>query len=169
MLVDFSFGIIASKHTKSANFILISKKSSFARFNQINQDVRFIYYTGVKCFLSLSLRASFSTARVLIVALFGFFLPKLALKFMNSGVDALVNILACFGDDKHIAVFGSGDYLNACLSGSQTIYNHLNPIDAVIEFWKFGSLLFGIAFDTFRYGDMFSCDCEKQNLPPFLY
>jgi len=92
--------------------------------------------------------------------------PQLSFELMNGHVNAPVGILTGFGADKDLAVLGPGNYLDGRTAARAAVYNHFNPVDAVVVLGKLGSLLLCMASDSFGYFDVFARNCEKQDYSP---
>jgi hypothetical protein len=97
---------------------------------------------------------------MLIVTLLALDSPELSFELVNGHINAPIGILARFGADENLAVLGFGNDFHARIATLAAIYDHLDPIDAVVVFGKLGRLLLRVPSDSFGYFDMFTGDCE---------
>jgi len=126
-----------------------------------------VHKTAGGCVLTLLCPcALLLTDYVLIVALLALFPSKLSFEFVDSHVDTLVSVFAGFGNNEDLAVFASCDYLHADVAAWLTADDYLDLIDTIVVPGKLGGLLLGVAFDSFRYVDVFTGNCKKQNRSP---
>jgi hypothetical protein len=106
------------------------------------------------------------TAGVFIITFLAFCSPELSLDLMNGHIDAAVNVFSFFGTNENFAVFGPGDYLNTGAATLITVYNYLHLIDTIVVLCKLGCFFFRVFSDSFRYFDVFTTDCKKQDHSP---
>ena len=85
---------------------------------------------------------------------------------MNGHINASIGILTYFSSHKHLAMLGSSNNLNACLTSLAAVDDDFDLINAVVVLRKLGCLFLSVRFDGFRYFNMFTTDCEKQNDSP---
>ncbi len=106
------------------------------------------------------------TGYVLIVTFLALFPSKLSFEFVDSYVDTLVSVFPGLGNNEDLAVFASCNYLHADVVAWLAADDYINLIDTVVVPGKLGGLLLGVAFNSFRYVDVFTGNCKKQNRSP---
>lgn len=106
------------------------------------------------------------TSRVLVISFFALCFSQLSFQLMNGHVNTPVGIFPRFGSYKYLAVLGPSNNLNTRASSLGAIEDHLDLINAIVVFRKFGCFLLGMGLDRFRYFDMFTANCKKQNRSP---
>jgi hypothetical protein len=106
------------------------------------------------------------TAHAFVVPFLTLYSSELPFKLMDGHINAAVSIFTCFATNENLAVFGPGNYLHAGIAALAAVYNHFNLIDTIVVLGKLGSLLLCVSSDSFRYVDMFTADCKKQNRSP---
>jgi len=85
---------------------------------------------------------------------------------MDGHINAAVSIITRFGANENFAVFGSCNYLHAGTTAMIAVYNHFNLIYTTVVFGKLGSFFFCVSSDSFRYLDVLTTDCKKQDYSP---
>jgi hypothetical protein len=91
---------------------------------------------------------------------------ELAFKLMNCHINAFIGIIARLGANENLAMLGFGNHFHARIATLVSVYDHLDPGDAVIILGKLGGLPLGVRPDSFGYFDMFTGNCKKQDHSP---
>ena len=85
---------------------------------------------------------------------------------MDGYINTAVSIFTPFGANENLAVFGPGNYLHTRITALPAVYNHFNLINTIVVLGKLGGLFLCVLSNSFRYVDMFTADCKKQNCSP---
>jgi len=104
---------------------------------------------------------------VFIVSFFALCSSELPFEFMDGHINTAISIFTCFGTNENLAVFGPCNYLYAGITTALiAVYYHFNLIDTIVVLGKLGSLFFRVHSDSFRYVDVLTTDCKKQDYSP---
>jgi len=91
---------------------------------------------------------------------------ELSFKLMDGHINAAVSIFTRFGTNEKLAVFGPCNYLYAGTTALIAVYNDFNLVDIIVVLGKLGSFFFRVSPDSFRYFDVLTSDCKKQDYSP---